>query len=319
MEQTSSKKTAAVIPAKGIGDALLMMIASHQLLKEGFRVTTFHPALKDLQDWFKDHVFEEAPPLEEVPFLLDSFDLIVAENDNSPKITALFELAQNRATNNLSIFYPTYSASKHFPLSSLDQVFDPHKPMADNIAQATAALLNRELSKENGLTIPSGLIHRLYKKRIIIHPASSSQKKNWSPRKYVAVARQLKKRGLQPVFTVSAAEREEWEHLIDLGFQVPEFKTLNQLAGYVYESGFMIGNDSLVGHLASNLSIPTLIISDDRQRMLLWQPGWFPSKVITPAPWVPNFKFLRLREQRWQSFITIGNVLAGFDNLFRSF
>lgn len=305
-------KTAAVIPAKGIGDGLLMMIASQQLREAGFLVTTFHPVLKELQDWFQGHVFETLPKIEEC----SAFDLIVAENDDSEKMKTLQETAQN----NLSIFYPTFSSTKHFPLSSLDQVFDPLKPMADNIAEATARLLQREeISKENGITIPSGLIHRVYKKRILIHPTSSRFDKNWSSHKYIKIAHQLKKRGLQPVFTVDSKERNEWAFLIDLGFEVPEFKTLNKLAEYVYESGFMIGNDSLIGHLSSNLAIPTLIISDNRQRMHLWQPGWLPGKVITPPPWIPNLKFLRLRKKHWQKFITTSDVLASFDNLFRSF
>jgi len=302
--------SAAVIPAKGIGDGLLMMIVSHQLREAGYRVTTFHRGLKELQEWFPGHVFETLISLE----ALSPFDLIVAENDNSETIKAL------RKQEKVSIFYPTFSESKHLPLSTLDQVFDPVRPMADNIAVATARLLQKdELSKENGITIPSGLIHRLHKKRIILHPTSSALEKNWFCRKYIKLAHQLEKRGFQPLFTVSKQERADWEYLLDFGFEVPEFTTLHKLAEYVYESGFMIGNDSLIGHLSSNLAIPTIIISNNHQRMLLWQPGWLPGKVITPAQWIPNIKGLRLREKYWQKFITTSNVLSCFDNLVRSF
>lgn len=313
-------QTAAVIPAKGIGDALLMMIASHQLCKAGYQVTTFHPKLRELQLWFKDHIFESEPSLDKFESFFSSFDLIIAENDNSPKIKTLINLAQFDKIKNLSIFYPTYLANKHSSLSKRDQVFDPKMPMAVNIAKTTARLLQKEfISKENGISIPSELIHRLYKKRIVIHPTSSQSQKNWSIRKYLKIARSLQQQGLYPVFVLDLKERENWPLLMKSDFDVPLFTTLDELARYIYESGFMIGNDSLIGHLASNLSIPTLIISDNRERMLLWQPGWLEGKTLTPSPWVPNFKFLKLRERHWQSFVTTSSVLRNFDHLFSTF
>jgi len=121
-------QTAAVIPAKGIGDALLMMIASHQLFKAGYQVTTFHPKLRELQLWFKDHIFESEPPPEKLDSTFSSFDLIIAENDNSLKIKTLINLAQLDKIKNLSIFYPTYSANKHFSLSERDEVLIPRCP-----------------------------------------------------------------------------------------------------------------------------------------------------------------------------------------------
>jgi hypothetical protein len=307
------KKTAAIIPAKGIGDALLMMIASHQLLKKGYQVTTYHPYLSQLKSWFpQQHSLKESYSLEE----LASFDLVIAENDNSKRIQELKYFFNQKSSNALSLFYPTYTPSKNGPLFNLDQTFLPHLPMADNIALAIARLLNsKDISKDNGLAIPEGLVHRFYKERIVIHPTSSDARKNWPVGKFLKLAELLKERGFEPVFTVSPTERESWLYVEEKGISVPLFESLDELAHFLYESAYVIGNDSVVGHLASNLQIPTLIISNNRERMRLWRPGWLPGEILTPPEWVPNFKFLRIRERYWHAWITPKHALKQFERM----
>lgn len=309
-------KRAAVLPSAGLGDALLMMIVSHRLFLEGYEVTTYHPGLSELQNWFPGHIFAEQPTPSTLSSLFASVDLLIVQNDNSPKIKALLEIAQNERKK-LSIFYPTYLPTKHAPLSQQDQVFKTEVPMAENLSQAVARLLSsREISKNNGLKVPEGFVHRRYPSRIILHPTSSHHTKNWSPKKYIEVALELKKRGFSPFFSLSQKERESWKRE---EVEIPEFSTLSEAAGFIYESGYMIGNDSLIGHLASNLHIPTLIIADNRERMQLWRPGWLQGEVITPPSWVPNWKGLRLKERHWQRFISKRQVLSSFINLARHY
>jgi heptosyltransferase III len=291
-------KKAAVIPCKGIGDALLMMIASYQLHKAGSAVTTFHPALGELQNWFPGQKFAPLPPLEE----LAAFSLIVVENDNSEKIDQLRALHKKGVFPHLSIFYPTHSPYKHPPLNPQDIAFDATRPMAENIANGIAKLLGSETpSKENGLAPPHHLIHKRHLRRIVIHPTSSLAEKNWDG--YARVAAQIKARGFEPVIAVSAKEKGAWQE-----FNPPHFATLADLAAFVYESGFVIGNDSLIGHLASNLQIPTLIIADDKKRMQLWRPGWLEGGVLTPADWIPR----RLRKRAWKRWISARRVSNDF-------
>ncbi len=305
-------QTAAVLPALGIGDALLMMIASHQLKQEGYRVTTFHDNLPELSSWFPGHDLNSFPSLETLIETLASFDLILLENDNSPKIKRLLEAFRPR----LSIFFPTYSVTKHAPLSMQDFVFDSDLPMADNIAESIAAFLDLPVpSKENGLSPPPALTHRLRKERVIIHPTSRVPAKNWKAEGFLDVAVNLKLKGFQPVFCVGPNEWKAWKNIEEEGFVLIDFPTLSDLAAAVYESGFVIGNDSLIGHLASNLGIPTLIIANDEKRMRLWRPGWHKGHLVLPPSYLPNWKFLRLREQKWQHFITSNKVLRSFDNL----
>ncbi len=303
-------KKAAVIPALGIGDALLMMIVSHQLKRAGYQVTTFHPALPELSDWFPAHEFPTSI------HDLTKFDLIVVENDNSLKIKQWIETLRPR----LSIFYPTYLPSKHAPLSPHDFAFDPNLSMADNIAQAVASFLDLPFPfKDNGIVPLPGLVHRLKKEQILIHPTSRVAAKNWKAEKFLKLARRLKSKGFQPVFCVGPAELSEWEKIETEGFALAKAPTLSDLASIVYESGYVIGNDSLTGHLGSNLCIPTLIIANDEKRMRLWRPGWQKGQLVLPPPYLPHWKFLRLREKNWQNFISVNRVLAAFDELVSSF
>ena len=300
---------AAVIPSKGIGDALMMMISAHHLQKNGIEVTTFHPALHELRDWFPGQHFENEFNFEKI----QSFDLVIVENDNSSKIKKLLAAFEKKELKYLSIFYPSYLSIKHASLSSLDQVFDPHLTMVENISLATARLLSLPASKFNGIVFPFGLVHRLYKNRILIHPTSSQKEKNWHSSKYLKLAEKLKNKGFDPCFIVHEYERENWKNVLKLGFDLPHFPHLSDLAAFTYQSGYVIGNDSLLGHLASNLGIPNWIIANDYKRMQLWRPGWLEGKVITPPFWIPNFKFLRIKKKYWQHCITTHQVLSNFE------
>ena len=300
-----ANRSAAVIPAKGIGDALLMMIASHHLLKAGYTVATFHPQLNQLKKWFPGHSF-----LSSLPENYSHFDLVLFQNDNSPRIQKLI---------NGSVFYPTYSAQKHGPLFALDQVFNADLPMADNIASAVANLLHLAgTSKDNGLLPPTELVLRKYDKRIVLHPSSTQEEKNWPKLKFLALAALLQKEGYDPVFAVSPEERKEWQDVLDSGLSLPFFPNLEALAAFIYESGYLIGNDSLLGHLASNMHLPTLIIANDEKRMRLWRPAWRQGAVITPSKWLPNFKPFRLRKAYWKQWISVQKVFQTFKQLTKS-
>lgn len=305
----------AVLPSLGIGDALLMMIASHQLKRASHHVVTFHDVLPELSSWFPGHDLRKLPSQEKFIEILDPFDLIVVENDNSLKIKSLLEHCRSR----LSIFYPTYSSTKHSPLLKQDHVFNLDVTMAENIANKIAALLNHpHSSKENGITPPYQLKHRSKEKQIIIHPTSRAPTKNWKAERFLKVSHKLKKKGFQPLFCVGPREQINWQIVREEGLELANITTLSDLAAIVYESGFVIGNDSLIGHLGSNLDIPTLIIANEEQRMRLWRPGWRKGDLVLPPPYLPNWKFLRLREKKWQHFITPNKVLKSFDDLLGS-
>lgn len=218
-------KTVAVVPARGIGDALLMMIAAHQFTKAGHSTTLYHTPLCELASWFPESVIR---PERENLFL---HDLILVENDNSDRIRDLLTTRRSQ----LALFYPSYKSSKHAPLSPRDCVFNPLRPMADNISHAVARLLDCAPSKDNGIRPPEGLSHRKQRARIIIHPTSSSPDKNWGLERYRELGERLSAEGFQPLFVVSESERS---------LELPSLNvtpTLADLAALIYESGYAIG------------------------------------------------------------------------------
>ncbi len=294
-----------MLPALGIGDGLLMMIASHHLKKAGYHVTTFHDPLPELASWFPGQCL--SPLQNPTTTLLSSFDLIVVENDNSPRIaTFLKELRPI-----VSMFYPTYSPHKHAPLTPNDFVFDPNLPMAENIGKSIGTLLQLKFpSKNNGIAPPVHLTHRKYVKRVILHPFSRETAKNWLLSSYFSLAKKLCAKGFSPIFCMSPQERLEWK--CD-AFESIDFPNLGALAAFVYESGFVIGNDSLLGHLGSNLDLPTVTIASDEKRMRLWRPDWKRGQLALPPWWLPPSRF---KNTQWRHFISPRKVLNRFEEIF---
>jgi len=278
------------------------MVASHRLKLEGHDVTTFQDSLGELEEWFPGHRFAKRSTIES----LDSFDFIVLQNDNTPFFLNLID----RYREKIHIFYASHEEGKHRPLTPKDQVFDRALPLVTNIAQGIASLLGQmDPIAENGITIPEGLVYRKHAKRILIHPTSTTPKRTWTREKFLKVAEKLEKEGYEIAFSLSPQEREEWK---DIPFLIPEFPSLEALAAYIYESHFLIGNESGTGHLASNLGIPTLIVASCPKQMALWRPGFLLGSVVTPPSYIPNFKFFRLREKKWQTFVSPRHILKLF-------
>ncbi|MFI0477557.1 MAG: glycosyltransferase family 9 protein [Candidatus Rhabdochlamydia sp.] len=304
---------AAVICSQGMGDGLLMMIASQCLFLKGYTVTTYQDLLPQLNVWFPGHHLKKRSYLNEIEKQLSTYEIIVLQNDNSVLSNVIIGLYKIGRLNKLSVFYSSYDKSKHAPLTQLDRVFDRSCSMVDNIAGSIASVVQRsEVLKNNGLVVPSNFKKNRYPKRVLIHPTSTSPLRTWNAQKFIKVAQNLTQKGYEVTFCVSPSEHPEWVLLTKDRFPLPLFPTLNELAGFIYESTFLIGNESGTVHLASNLEIPTLVVASCQKQMTLWRPGWFTTKIITPYRFIPNFKGLRLRQQKWQAYISPKQVIRAF-------
>ncbi len=162
--------------------------------------------------------------------------------------------------------------------------------------------------RENGIICPPGVSSRKFLRRVVIHPTSSRPGKNWSKRKFLKLFSRLEKRGFEPDFIVGKEERKEFP-------EAPVFETLSDMAAFVAESGFMIGNDSGIGHLASALGLPTLTLCRNARTADFWRPDWAPGVVCLPSRWLPNIKGLRWRDRRWQWGISVNRVRRKFCKL----
>ncbi|GAB4184413.1 MAG: hypothetical protein Tsb0015_00280 [Simkaniaceae bacterium] len=305
-------KLAAVISSRGIGDGIMMMVASQFLQSQGYAVTTFHNMLGQLKHWFPDHDFESLPPIEACHAVFSRFDLIVLQYDHHRlEIKLLMELYKQGKIPNLSVFYPSKESSKREVLTTWDQVFDENISMVDNVALSISSLFKlQEASKNNGLRPPFYLKPRKHKKRILIHPTRSNDAYVWPSDKFFALGKMLQKSGYEVHFVLSLQERPKWAFVEKEGFFLPALENLHELASLIYESALLIGNDSGPAHLASNMQVPTIVISNCYKRMKLWRPGWLQGAVLTPPAWILNPKGFRIREKYWDRFISPQRVFS---------
>ncbi|MGD9242566.1 MAG: glycosyltransferase family 9 protein [Desulfobacterales bacterium] len=99
--------------------------------------------------------------------------------------------------------------------------------------------------------------------RVIISPGAGSVKKRWPLERYLMVAAELKRRGLQPSILLGPAEVDleaVLQHSLQSQPQVVKTRTFQELITVLETAAIYIGNDSGVSHLAAFLSVPTLVI-----------------------------------------------------------
>lgn len=295
------KKRAAVFSCLGIGDGLIALVLSNNLTLNGFEVTTFHPTLSSLQQWFPLTTIRPFPELRE----LQGFDHLFIPYEKSPQMLSIIKECSAHYGEKTKIFNPIATPNTDYPYWEVGK-FDGRIPFTDNLKR----FCERELklpktTKECGIVPPVGITPRAHPKRIIIHPTSSRPGKNWLPERFDQLANQLIKRGYEPVFVVGPNERPDWER-----WNPPAFSTLSEVAAFVAESGGMIGNDSGIGHLASALGLPTVTLCRSRLAGNFWRPSWAPGTILYPPPFIPNLKGLRLRDRYWKELISVRRTLS---------
>jgi ADP-heptose:LPS heptosyltransferase len=304
----------ALLCPQGLGDAFLLMILAHHCQKKGHQVTFYHEKPSLLIPLFPNMSFSSYPRLEDFETVFQPYDLVFVENDHSEKAWACLRLREQNTLNNLTFLFPKRYKNIAQPR---DFIFDIQLPVATNLVQATKKLLQMpEADKSNGIICPQG-IKRRYEKRVILHPTSQDPKRNWTKTQFLLLAKELTLQGFDPVFVVSHQEKEDWQEIALEGHSLYISSSLTELAHLLYESGYFIGNDSGIGHLASNIGVPTLTISGNPKRVRVWRPDFTMNHVVTPSITLPNFKGigLRCRDLYWQNFVSVGKVLRNFKRL----
>lgn len=299
-------KKCAVFSCMGMGDGLLALVLSNNLHLNGGEVTTFHPFLSSLQSWFP-HL-----PIRSFPSDLEPFDRYFFIYEKSAWMQPLLQHCLEHHRDKTTVLNPIATPNCDYPFWEEGR-FDGTRTFVENLYTFCKEILGCVvLTRSNGIVRPENVEPRRFAKRIVIHPCSSREGKNWSREKFLKLAIQLKDHGYSPAFILTEKERLGW----DLnGLEAPQFADLSELAAYVAQSGAMIGNDSGIGHLASCLGLPTLTICRSAQAARFWRPAWSPGKVVAPSSWVPNIKGLRLRDKHWKKWISVRKVLDAFSSL----
>jgi heptosyltransferase-3 len=312
----------ALFPSPKLGDGFLFLIIANNLHRNGYQVTYYNDFIYQLQNWLPWLNLKPSPNKATIEKIFSEFDLVIAHNNSV--IIESFPASKCRYLAKRCVFITT---SHHI---NKDLVFN-HKVIKNNLTRASGGCIanfgeNCPLAERVtnfcsevmqldhvvnscNLQPPANLQHRKYLKRIIIHPTSGKPNKNWPINKYIKLAKLLTNQEWRPVFCLSPNERKEWLIKTNDDFLLPEFTTIDSLAQFIYESGYMIGNDSGVSHLASSLGIPTLTIMNPYDHFY-WRPGWAIGKTVTPA-----FKLPKLHKKYWRYLIPVKKVLTAFNKL----
>jgi ADP-heptose:LPS heptosyltransferase len=270
-----------------------------------------------MQNWFPHLPVQPYPPLEDLNKILHAHDwYFVVWNDSNEFTKQLIQEGKRRFPDRIKVIY--LYPSRHIMNEPYyaDCQTDPAAPIAQNLRMICEKVLHLPKHTKNvGLIIPTMLTYKKYPKRVVIHPTSGRVAKNWPKEKYVKLALHLKNEGFFPIFIPGIQEIGQWNDLAENDLEMTNFHNLDDLAVFLYESGYLIGNDSGLGHLASALSIPTLTFCRRKALAKMWAPSFTPGVVLTPSSLIPNIRGLRLRDQHWHRFITVNMARRGFERL----
>lgn len=271
----------ALVPAKGLGDALIWM-ALYFNLRIYSDLVLFSNVLCGMESCF-DNV--EIRPL------------------NDDAISSLSSFDQVIASDHAHVPLPLGASIVH------EKDFDKSLCFLDNLMVFAKKSLNLRIETKELFFNFDTANHRKEKNRVLIHPLSTSLHKNWTKARFLRLAERLQRAAYHPVFCMDVNERAAFG---DCAFDIVSFERLGDFATYCHESGYFIGNDSGPGHLCSALGIPVLSIFSRLSYARLWRPGWGRSIVV--SPFVPLFG-ASLKIKYWQYFLTSAKVFKAFQKL----
>jgi len=308
---------AAIFSCKGLGDGLISIALANNLSLNGYEIDVFHNTLKEMQIFFKNFNIKKYPKFNDIALILSSYDHIFISYDESNNfIMSLIKQGKTKYENKIFVLNPCPSKKIGFQPYYSDALFNPKICMIENIDIFCKKILKlKKTSKKINYAFPFEVIHKKYKNRVIIHPSSAKKSKNLSEEKYIKLAKILKNKNYEPIFVVSKNERKDFIKIQENEFILKSFDNLKNLTLFVYESSFMIGNDSGIGHLCSMLNIPTISIFRNYRSARLWRPGWSEDAVIYPNKFIPNFSLYRLRDKHWKKFISTKKIFNEFFKL----
>lgn len=325
----------ALVPSMGLGDGCVYLVLAANLARAGFSVTVYSNHLAPLDDWFPSFATRLLPAPSDTFSELDCFDLVIS--DLGSMVTrhdvAAHDLADRYAfvgtckINRSLVANPAAAALERLtsekaaliaPLAaaagSLRCIDDDSVSMVDQAVRFCTERLGLACaSKDIGIEAPSQLTPRRFPRRVMIHPLSHNQKKNWPRDKFITLARRLEAKGWEPQFVMSPKERMFYGQDFSCGFDAPVFPDTSSLAAHLFESGYVIGNDSGVGHLASLLGIPVLTLYRKRRDGFCWRPDWSPGAVVRPS------MSLGIVRDAWPLFMSVSRVERAFLRLQKTY
>jgi ADP-heptose:LPS heptosyltransferase len=289
----------AYINSPNLGDSLIGLVTVNNLIRNGYKVDVFGDYAYSLRDWFPSMSIFPAIKVEEQPKLAQY-----------PTVLHMHERAISKA---IESWHPHSVVLYH---ESLFRLLLSEIDLQTITCKVQLGL--NDVVRGNNITPLRGLIADRHDKRVMLHPTSTAVLRNWPEKKFVQLSKMLIDRGFTPHFIVSPGERPVWEKIVYDNAKLPEetlpnFASLSDVAAWLYESGYFIGNDSGIGHLASNVGLPTLSIIIRKSLAIHWHPDFNPAGVVVlPPAWLlPRF----IKEKFWKQCTSVSRVLKKFNKL----
>jgi ADP-heptose:LPS heptosyltransferase len=288
----------AIAMSNAIGDTLVMMVVVRNLLRQGVSVTVYGRTAHALRSLFPD-VDIVLPPEDDDAYIavLRDYPTVLQMHDHQP----IDGLAKRLST------VRTLRETEYAKQGGC---------MAERFAEYARHTLGvAQVSIDNGMVPPAGKQHRLHRQRVVIHPEATTDDKRWGTARFIRLAALLRRQGYEPHFVLAPHERARWPQLAANGISAPQFGNLYELAEWIYESGWFIGNDSGIGHLASNLGIPTLSLFRRRGNAQRWKPAWGQAQVALGWQWLPGAS---MKERYWRQTLRCTRVMRQFRAVVKS-
>jgi heptosyltransferase-3 len=280
--------------SQSLGDSLLAMIIVNNLVQNGYRVVVFGDYVHSLREWFPDFEIHRTPNDDEAHAVYQNFDVVL-------------HTYPRNVVGNTRAWHPRVLVMDEWP------TFRQVKSMVDiHVEICEKELGLKDITRANGCRAPGHLRLGANPGRVAIHPTATLKIKMWVPRRFVALANQLRSKGFQPEFILAPNEREEWSQLHTHGFAVPHFQSLSDVAAFIYESGRFVGNDSGLAHLASNIGTPAVSLMVRNKIAKRWRPDWTESRAVLPLPVLPG---KIAKDRLWKYFLPVSRVMKAFSEL----
>jgi hypothetical protein len=277
---------AVTLPA-AIGDSLIGLVLVNNLIRNGYRPVVFGWVAEQLEAWFPQITVGYPAAY------AGAFDTVIElrRTDFGPTLS---HTGKTICVDNL----PEFGGSKH---------------MVDRLADIGASVFGlRDVTRSNGLVVPPGVQRSRYANRVVIHPTGSHPEKMWSREKFLTLAQALSHARLHPTFLVAPREIAAWPGSTVHDHEIHALSRLEEVATWIAESAWFIGNDSGLGHLASSIGVPTLTLFMRRGLARAWRPGWGAGDIVLPPNVLP---FGNLKERFWKQLLSVNRVMAHFQAL----
>ena len=310
----------------------MQMVLANNLARHGYIVTVFSDIGASLNALVDGYTIKPFPQYSVLLGILDSYNVVLYDSSGAyvrgmPKavdkwcmVNGICFRMSDAAPRHLAVTERTIASRlpddwrhqaallKKLNATLRGRYFGTYRPP---VVQQLAAHLTEKLRLSDVQT-SNGLLNTKKTKdpkKVIIHPTSSRESKNWPAEKFLQLTRKLKSRGSKPIVTVSPAERGEWLRLVDGECEVPLFDSLEPLALFYMDAGLFVGGDSGNAHLASCLGIPTIQLFRGWKKAPAWRAGWTEGRVL-----VANLPY-KLTKKSWSKGISVDRVLDAINGV----